>query len=326
MATAQRPRRAFTLIELLVVIAIIAVLIGLLLPAVQKVREAANRMKCQNNLKQFALALHNYHDANNHFPPGTWRLHGHVIGWTAQVFPYLEEENRIRAIEEFGPSALYRFTPWRRSQPPHNGGHLVFTSPVPTFVCPSSELGSKSPDVIPEDAEVNAPNHGALHYRANAGSANLGLVPGFEGGARQPQRDYVTSGVIYPESRCRITDVTDGSSNTFLLGESSSARGWQLGSKGAGGIQPWTWGFFYYGAGSDPDRGYLMVDHKYVRHPIGFGGDFLPNATPFRSAHAGGGANFAFVDGSVRFLPANTDLNLLHQLATRAGGEVNGGF
>jgi prepilin-type N-terminal cleavage/methylation domain-containing protein/prepilin-type processing-associated H-X9-DG protein len=314
-------RHGFTLIELLVVIAIIAVLIGLLLPAVQKVREAANRMRCQNNLKQLSLGLHNYHDAHQVFPTGAQREYGYLIGWTAWVFPYIEEANRLTAIEQITANALIRIEPWREIVPPHDGGSPLFTTPLALFVCPSSELGSRSPDIVyPANPEINAPNQGALHYRANGGSANLGFVPP---PPDWPHRGYTTSGVIYPESHVRIADVSDGTSSTLLLGESSSAQGWAPGARGWGGIQPWTWGYYYY---PDPDFGFLMLDHKYIQYPIGYSGSFLANQTPFRSAHAGRGANFAFVDGSVRFLPNTTALNVLQDLATRAGGEVVGAY
>ncbi len=313
----QRPRPGFTLIELLVVIAIIGVLIAFLLPAVQKVREAANRLQCANNLKQLALALHQYHDTYQVFPSGGSPRQGYFIGWPARVFPFIEEDNRLRAIGALAPNALSAIEPWRQTAPPHHGDSPLFTSPVLLFVCPSSELGRLSPDIVyPQNPEINAPNQGALHYRANGGSANLGFQPPPEG---WPHRGYTTSGVIYPESHVAIADITDGTSNTLLLGECSSAQGWEPGERGWGGIQPWTWGYYYY---PPPDHGYLMLDHKYVQYPIGYAGAFLTNQTPFRSAHAGRGANCAFVDGGVKFLPNTTDLTLLQDLATRAGGEA----
>jgi prepilin-type N-terminal cleavage/methylation domain-containing protein/prepilin-type processing-associated H-X9-DG protein len=327
MARRRRPYPAgFTLIELLVVIAIIAILIGLLLPAVQKVREAANRASCQNNLKQLGLALHNYHDTNKRFPSGGEKTGPlYLIGWPAYVFPFFEQDNRLQGIEALGPNFLATRMPWRIRVAPHYGDHELFTNPVAVFVCPSSELGMHSPDAgYPGHAEINANNQGALHYRANGGAQNLGFVPGR---STDPTlalyRGYTTSGVIYPESRVRITDVTDGSSTTLLLGETSSAIGW-LGSgiSAWGRIQPWTWGFYNYDIYSPTEGGYLMIDHKYVQYPIGYKGVFLPNNTPYKSNHAGGGANFVFCDGSIRFLPNTTGLSTLQALATRNGNEI----
>jgi prepilin-type N-terminal cleavage/methylation domain-containing protein/prepilin-type processing-associated H-X9-DG protein len=326
MPRTSPPRPGFTLIELLVVIAIIAILIGLLLPAVQKVREAASRMKCQNNLKQLGLALHAYHDANQQFPSGGEKKGGYLIGWTARVFPYIEQDNRLKAIEALGPDFLNTREPWRMKVAPDYGASDLFITPISVFVCPSSELGTQSPDAgYPDNAEVNANNQAALHYRANGGSPNVGFVAGVSTAdpTLQLYRGYTTSGIIYPESRVTLTDIGDGTSSTLLLGETSSAHGWPTaGISPWGRIQPWTWGFYTYEIYGPGYGGYLMIDHKYVQYPIGYGGTCLPNNTPYRSNHGGGGANFVFCDGSARFLPNSTSLTVLQQLATRNGGEV----
>jgi len=317
MRDRSRGRRAaaFTLIELLVVMTIAAVMVGLLLPAIQRVREAAARSKCKNHLKQLGTALHTFHDMYGSFPSGGERLQNtFAIGWAGRVLPFIEEENRYRGIDRLTTGALKKVMPWRYKFAPHYGDNQLYTDPVKVFVCPASELGVFSPDVIAVDSQMNAPNQGALHYRANAGSS-LGPV---RDAPRGPDYDYATSGVIFPDSHVRMTDITDGSSTTILLGECSSAAGWTPGSKNWGGIQPWTWGYFSLA----PQDGYLMIDHKMLAHPIGYSGDFLPNSTPYRSAHSGRGANMLFADGSVRYLPATTDLTLLQNLATRAGGEV----
>ncbi len=317
-------RRAFTLIELLVVIAIIGVLIALLVPAVQKVREAAARAQCQNNLKQLGLAFHNYHDQHKHLPSGGRKVYGYQIGWAKDVFPFIEQDNAANRIESYNPGGT--ISPFRFYDPPHNGNDAFFTTPIPNFICPSSELGTGSPDIADGNG-VNRSQQSALHYRGVGGSSTVGMIQGYYNGTATNWRSYCTSGVIYPESEVRLVKITDGTSSTLMIGEcSSTLDGWVPTTEGWGGIQSWVWGFYYYGsdAPSDPsaNKGYLMLDTKYIRRPIQYGGSFDYNDTPFRSAHAGGGANFAFCDGSVHFLTPNIDLTLLQSLATRSQGEV----
>src|SRR5437879_3911210 len=275
----RRRESAFTLIELLVVIAIIAVLIGLLLPAVQKVREAAARMACQNNLKQLSLAMHSYHDANGALPTGGDVRSGvrYCIGWPGLVMPYFEEDNRRKAIDASTANALITIMPWRRLDPPHNGGSPLYTTPIKVFACPSSELGVLSPDSYPfaYEGAINAQNQAALHYRANGGSPTVELIQG----VWSRHAWYTTSGVVYPKSAVRLEGITDGTANTLLFGETSSALGRDLLSQNWGGIQPWTWGYYNYepAAPANPMNGWLMIDHKIVANSIGFAGQFFTN-------------------------------------------------
>ncbi len=322
-------RRAFTLIELLVVIAIIAVLIGLLLPAVQKVREAANRMSCSNNLKQIGLGLHNYHDTYQKLPtggriipsvrnpnanPGYYR-----VGWAGYLLPYIEQDNRYREARQVASGSFDADTGASAWRTVALKNHPLFTSPIKVYICPSSELGSLSPDNPETATNPNARYQAALHYRANGGSGQT-LIQGAWG----RHQWWTNTGIIYPNSNVTLGAITDGTSNTILVGETSSAIGRRSPPNTWGGIQPWTWGYYFYPvAPNNPNEsnGWLMIDHKAVTYPIGYTGSFFTNETPFTSNHSGG-VNIVFCDGSVRFLPKTTSLVTLQQLATRAGGEV----
>lgn len=302
-------KRAFTLVELLVVIAIIGVLVGLLLPAVQAAREAARRMQCSNNLKQFGLAFHTYHDTNNSLVPGT--VSAPVIypmGWLPRLFPYFEEGNRWDQMNAIYPN----YAVHRSSYRSHNQQDPLF-GPVPTAACPSSPLGGVALDHPVSTNFPYANTQGALHYRANSGSFDVDLVTGTDS-----SRVYSRSGVIYPNSKTRLTDIKDGTSNTILLGETSRSLGWTTSMIGGfGGLKPWTWGFYDYRNGD-----YLTIDHKTVQWPINYRGSFLTNMTPFTSHHTGG-AMFGLCDGSVKFYSESMNLDVLKAMATRMNGEIN---
>lgn len=302
-------RRGFTLVELLVVIAIIGVLVGLLLPAVQAAREAARRMQCSNNLKQFGLAFHNYHDVHNTLVPGS--LPGAVnypMGWLPRLFPFFEEGARWDQMEALFPNYAVRRSPYRS----HDMENPLFGS-VSTAACPSSPLGNVASD-HPVSANFPFANtQGSLHYRGNSGSFDVDLVSG-----PNAARVYSRSGVIFPGSRTRLTDIKDGTSNTILLGETSRSLGWTSSMIGGfGGLKPWTWGFYDY-----RNSEYLTIDHKTVQWPINYRGTFLTNMTPFTSHHPGG-AMFVSCDGSVRFFSESLNLEVLKAMATRMNGEVN---
>jgi prepilin-type N-terminal cleavage/methylation domain-containing protein/prepilin-type processing-associated H-X9-DG protein len=317
--TSQRScRNGFTLIELLVVIAIIAVLIGMLLPAVQKVREAANRATCQNNLKQIALALHNYHEARGRFPvgysiaqdmgDGRW---ANGTNWWIESSPYFEQGNWYRRWD---------YTDQRNNVA---GGTSATTAQViPTMLCPSDPLPAPvryyTAQEQPEYAWANG-FYGLSSYGGNGGTRS---AQGSLGNVAPSTKD----GIFFGKSRVRIADVTDGTSNTLLLGEryhrdpEFDRIGLNTEYAPIAGLG--LWAFFISG----PREVLLgsLVPINYQVPPSAAVGDpwTIDNRIcAYGSGHPGG-ANFAVADGSVRFLSDQTSLTMLRALGTRAGGEV----
>ena len=303
-------RRAFTLIELLVVISIIAVLIGLLLPAVQKVREAAARIKCGNNLKQIGLAMHQFHELNGTLPP-SYLAGGPYIdgatdtapgwGWGTYILPYLEQENLSRKLN--------------LGQPVQNSPGIQ--TALKAYSCPSDNLPAGAfavPDAFGNPVAQAAP------------SSYAACVGGDESDTSGPSG----LGIFYRNSQTRLTDIVDGTSNTILVGERAWANAngiWAGAISGAvckrGLSNPCPGG----GAGWYP-ASTLVQAHSHLNNATL---DTDGGLDDFSSRH-NGGSLFLFADCHIYFVrsvPADTptgnftpDSIALQALGTRSNGEV----
>jgi prepilin-type N-terminal cleavage/methylation domain-containing protein/prepilin-type processing-associated H-X9-DG protein len=304
----QHPRKrfGFTLIELLVVIAIIGILIALLLPAVQKVRDAANRTKCANNLKQMGIALHLYHDthfslppsSNTHTPnsdPPDWH---YWWSWMGLMLPFIEQQNLYNAADNFAHNVSWSNPYGGRGRPSNPAQY----TPISTFQCPAD-----SRVLVASYADENEGTQDQIDVAFTS----------FQGvnGINLQTKD----GVFYVNSKIAFKQISDGLSTTLLVGERPPSTdliyGWWFDGQGQQGT-----------SSADVVLGVneLNVEvPKCPRGPYQFQtGDLNNNCDMFHfwSLHAGG-ANFMMVDGSVHFFPYSA-ANLLPALATRAGGEV----
>ncbi len=311
-------RRGFTLVELLVVIAIIAVLVGLLLPAVQKVREAAARIKCSNNLKQIGLAAHNYHDTHGHFPPGIGYTPLASRGVYGQGFfhllPYLEQDNLYRSA--LGPVQLPT-GPITIYCPINNN---VYSQPVPVFLCPSDP--SVGPDGV---VKVKGNNNNLYRWGASCYGGNSQVISRIPGD---------------PQSTTRLTDIKDGTSNTIHYAE-KYARCSSSTSMSLDGGSLWAYSVFrtvVLPPPMDPtptprpfNPGFAIPvpvwpnaigpKSKFQVQPT----PFLGNCDPTRAATAhAGGMLVCLADGSVRTLAPSMSGDTWWAAVTPSGGEVLG--
>lgn len=296
------PRGAFTLIELLVVIAIIGILIALLLPAVQKVREAASRMQCANNLKQIGLALHSYHDGMGSLPPGyvdgntdpttdaTFDV-GPGWGWASFLLPYLEQNNLSNQIN-------FKQTV---------GMNPISTTFLPVFWCSSDER-LPTFTVYETNAVVAQGN-----YVGCNGTLETSLHPGNN------------TGVFLRNSHFRFADITDGLSSTIIAGERSSNHSLSTWTGAVpGGLVP-----ALMAPGPPPNDPItqaenaqaLVLAHGNRTHTPSADAPIW-DADTFYSKHPNG-ANFLFGDGSVHFLSSSINGITYEYLCTIAGGEVS---
>jgi prepilin-type N-terminal cleavage/methylation domain-containing protein len=304
----QSNRSGFTLIELLVVIAIIAVLIGLLLPAVQKVREAANRVKCQNNLKQLGLALSNYEVTNGKFPVG-----GHSTtpkhGWVAFVLPFIEQDN-VRKNYDINID-------W------FQGNNLnVVTIPLSILTCPSAVARNPVTETLSDGTFTGAAwDYTNTSSVANNSFTNSPANGGYTDAARR-------AGVITSGNGCRISEITDGTSNTLVVSECANRpQYWRMGRQdtatapdsGSCGVGCVTGGLW-----ADNQKGMSIGGYEPALGTTVNGGPCVINCTngwEIYSMHSQG-AYGVFADGSVRLLGKNMSAATLFALVSRAGGEA----
>jgi prepilin-type N-terminal cleavage/methylation domain-containing protein/prepilin-type processing-associated H-X9-DG protein len=325
MVLRVRARSAFTLIELLVVIAIIAILIGLLVPAVQKVRSAAARAQCQNNLKQLGLSVHTYHDANKKIPPngtviiynwsaGTASINGvtytgdkNVPGpytwtWIARILPFIEQ----------GTLA----TTYNIPQGTMGNAQAGMAAIIPELLCPADASGTANPAT--DWPNISPVAMGLTNYKGCSGSNwginGLGTALNFTTAfpVTDPDPKYgakgldAGNGIFYRSDGARgltLLGISDGTSNTFMIGEDMHSYDQHCGG----------WAYpNYVNATCAIPLNYNDAGNTYSN---------WPNRYSFHSAHDGG-ANFCFADGSVRFVPNGIDINVYRGLATIRGGEA----
>ena len=314
-------RGGFTLIELLVVIAIIAILIGLLLPAVQKVREAAARAKCSNNLKQIGLAAHNYHDSFGYLPRAYEAATG--LSWHVYILPYIEQGNLYKQFDL--TNASFSHTINGRNNP--NG--LV---KIPTYLCPSSPLNEQAfgapnntngtSDLIP--AGTGAPAAIAHYYGVNGprgtNPTTGALYP--VGTALHETVPAATSGMFQRDGSITLISITDGTSNTIMVAEMS----WVSATFGTR-YRTWVRGGEEY-AGVVTGKPAFVVSGRNLQNPINaiFKTNLIApyNDMPFGSMHTGG-MNSGMGDGSIRFIRDSIDMATYRALGSRNGGEVIAG-
>jgi prepilin-type N-terminal cleavage/methylation domain-containing protein/prepilin-type processing-associated H-X9-DG protein len=301
----RRGRRdGFTLIELLVVIAIIGILIGMLIPAVQKVRDSAVRASCANNLKQIGLALMNYHDTARSFPPGYISAYdsagddtGPGWGWAALILPQMEQQN-LYALIQFNQGV----------EAPANSA--VRVQPVPSYLCPA-DSAPVTWTAMKHNA-VGTPTGSICDVAAASYVGVFGIgEPGVDG-----------EGIFSREVPVRIGDITDGTSQTMMVGERSfrwCQATWVGSVTNASMVPP---------PGSPAPPGYWNSSGFILGHTFegtGGPGSAGTEVNGFSSQHLQG-SNFVFADGSVHFIRTSLNHQIYEALSTKAGGETIGDY
>ena len=321
--------RAFTLVELLVVIAIIGVLIALLLPAIQAAREAARRTDCMNRLRQIGVACQNYHDSKLYFPAASSadfhipldnppKLTG--LGYIPQILPYMEKQN-LRNLVRLDKQ-------W--SDPLND---VAESMPLPEFRCPSfggpgpTHIGGAGGSVEIEPTELTTHYHGVMGAKVVCDTeANIGqrafpensyfMAPSCAGNSG----GSAINGVIYPKSKVNLKEVSDGTTQTFIVGEMS----WDVGAQ-----RSWFLGSQHATIAEVHNNSSKNVTYRLNERPrlngfdpdVDFPNEVGNNDMSFGSKHPGGGAHFAMCDASVQWISDETPETVLRALASRASEE-----
>lgn len=294
----------FTIVELLVVIAIVAILIALLVPAVQYAREAARRTKCTDNLKQIGLAIHNYHDNNNAFPPGWIGVTGDEVdvnglsgfGWASMILPMMERGN------------LYYGLNFRTSMTDSDNS-LAHETFIPSFRCPTDtgprfwEIGLAAGQTN-DDLPLELPT---ANYVGSFGSQDL-----HECENNAPGENCSSNGIFHLNSHLDMGGIKDGTATTLLVGERRSDTSGSL---------PFPWHTTWVGAAPGGEESFARILAS-ADHPPN---DPSLHFEDFSSWHDGG-AIFVFCDGKVQFISDNIDEDVFRSLATTRGNDLIGDF
>jgi prepilin-type N-terminal cleavage/methylation domain-containing protein len=309
----RRRKSGFTLIELLVVIAIIAILVALLLPAVQQVREAARKSQCQDHLHNLAISLHSYEGAQTCLPPGGYSNgvnNGNGLSWHVGILPYIEQKPLYDRFDfnvtDFNQTVA---TAPASNQPRYNLGLCL--EPIDVFLCPSGNQQY----ITGNQGNENYPGPGTTgrtptttHYYGVMGPVGLSMTGRtYTTAGTNPSNSFRSSaGVLIVKEVVRMSDIKDGTSNTLGIGEISSNN--------ANSYRAWIRG----------SAGGTASGAKNIRNPINstpYNGSNNFTDVSFASQHPGG-AQFALMDGKVTFLSENIDMLTYKALGSRKGGEA----